>query len=139
MLQNNLVLFFDGACTKNPGGIASYGFKFSCKDTEVLIYSDFGEVCRGETASCNIAEWASITKAICYLKDQGWSGQLEIFGDSQLVIRQLNGEYKVRKDTLIPYYQECIKFLQGIEKWKVTWIPREQNEECDKLSKKQSF
>ena len=134
MISNNLVLFFDGACTKNPGGVASFGFKISCKDTGNLIYSQSGEVCRGTQASCNIAEWAALRNGIKYLKDQSWSGVIEIYGDSQLVINQLNGVFKVRKDTLIPYYTECMEILKGWN-WSAIWIAREQNKECDELSR----
>lgn len=134
MLPINLVLFFDGACTKNPGGIASFGYKISCKTTGNLIHSHCGEVCRGAQASSNIAEWAAVRNGLLYLKDQKWSGTLEIYGDSKLVINQLTGEYKVRKDTLIPYYNECKSLLESLQ-WSATWIPRELNEECDRLAK----
>jgi len=133
-MTKNVVLFFDGACTKNPGGIASFGYKISCKDTGTLIHVENGEVCRGMQASCNIAEWAAVTNGLRCLKEQSWIGNLEIYGDSQLVINQLNGIYKVRKDTLIPYYKECITMLDNWC-WSAKWIPREKNEDCDRLSK----
>ena len=134
MLPGKLKLYFDGSCEpKNPGGIAGYGWRLVGMDgTEVK--NDRGEVCRGMGATNNIAEWAAVTMGLRYLKEQKWHGDLEIYGDSQLVIRQLLGEYKVRKDTLIPYHKECIGMLEKWQ-WSATWIPREQNEECDKLSK----
>jgi ribonuclease HI len=98
------------------------------------VKTDRGEVCRGEGATNNIAEWAGVTNGLRYLKEQRWTGDLEIYGDSQLVIRQLLGEYKVRKETLQPYHRECMAILAKWQ-WTATWIPREQNEECDRLSK----
>lgn len=137
MLPDKLKLYFDGSCgPKNPGGIAGYGWRLlDLEGNEVS--ADSGEVCRGPEATNNIAEYASLTYGLRYLKQKEWRGELEILGDSQLVIRQLKGEYKVRKDTLIPYHTECMGLLKsfGDSSWKVTWIPREQNEECDKLSK----
>lgn len=135
MLPNKLKLYFDGSCLpKNPGGIAGYGWRLVSMDGNE-VETDHGEVCRGSGATNNIAEWAAVRNGLRYLKEKNWEGVLEIFGDSQLVIRQLLGEYKVRKDTLIPYHTECMELLKNIE-WKAFWIPREQNEECDLLSKK---
>ena len=110
MFSNNLVLFFDGACTKNPGGVATFGYKISCKETN-FIYTASGEVCRGSGASSVVAEWGALLNALEYLKGQGWSGNIEIFGDSELIIKQLSGEYRVQKDHLIPYYRKCKEIL----------------------------
>ena len=126
---------FDGGCTKNPGGIATYGYIIKDAETKEVIKKDSGEVCRGETASNNIAEWASILNALKHLKSIDYFGKLEIFGDSQLVIRQLLGEYKVRKETLLPYYKESMSILENLD-WSAAWIPREENSECDEISRK---
>ena len=134
MLPSKLKLYFDGSCEpKNPGGIAGYGWRLVDMDGNE-VETDRGEVCRGPGATNNIAEWAGVTNGLQYLKDQKWTGELEILGDSQLVIRQLTGEYKVRKDTLIPFFEKSKALLEKWQ-WSATWIPREQNEECDRLSK----
>jgi ribonuclease HI len=134
MLPKELKLYFDGSCEpKNPGGIAGYGWRL-CGMDDTEIKTDHSEVCRGPGATNNIAEWAGVTNALRYLKSQNWSGKLEIYGDSKLVICQLTGEYKVRKDTLIPYHVECMGMLKELD-WSAHWIPREQNEACDRLSK----
>lgn len=127
-------LYFDGACgPKNPGGIAGYCWRL-LDDEDKEIAMDRQEVCRGPEATNNIAEYAGVTNGLRYLKSINWTGKVDIYGDSQLVIRQLNGEYKVKKDTLIPYYKECMSLLENWE-WTANWIPREENTECDKLSK----
>lgn len=134
MLPNKLKLYFDGSCLpKNPGGIAGYGWRLVDMDNKQLA-SDHGEVCRGPTATNNIAEWAAVLNGLKYLKDQNWNGEIEILGDSQLVIFQLTGEYKVRKETLLPYHTESMSLLKNW-KWQANWVPREQNQECDNLSK----
>ncbi len=134
IIPKKISLYFDGACTKNPGGIASFGFIIYCKQTNQLIHQDSGEVCRNKQASCNIAEWAALRNGLRYLEENNWTGDLEIFGDSQLVIFQLNGKYKVKKDTLIPYWKECLGFLKKWQ-WSASWVPRDKNKECDALSK----
>lgn len=134
-LSHELKLFFDGSCLpKNPGGVAAYGWLLLDKDNQEVA-SDYQEVCRGPEATNNIAEWAGVTNGLRYLKKHNWSGKLEIFGDSQLVINQLNGTYKVKKETLVPYFRESIELLSMWD-WQASWIPREQNEHCDMLSKK---
>jgi len=119
---------------KNPGGIARYGWRIVTKDGDEL-QAENGEVCRGHGATNNIAEWAALTHGLRYLKQNKWIGSLEIYGDSQLVIKQLNGEYKVKKKELAVYHQECVDLLQKLN-WSANWIPREKNQECDNLSKK---
>lgn len=134
MLPDKLDLYFDGSCgPDNPGGIAGYAWRILGPDKKVVA-EDAGEVCRGPTATNNIGEWGAVQKGLEFLKGQGWKGELNIRGDSQLVIYQLLGKYKCRKDTLIPYYDSC-KILLGDMKWDAHWIPREQNDECDKMSK----
>lgn len=135
-LPNKLDLYFDGSCLpKNPGGIAGYGWRLVSEGSEVA--NDSGEVCRGEGATNNIAEWAALRNGLLFLKEKQWKGQLDIYGDSQLVIKQLNNEYRVKKETLLPYYNECHSLLKEIN-WTANWIPREKNNECDVLSKKTS-
>jgi ribonuclease HI len=134
-LPSKLRLYFDGSCEpKNPGGIAGYGWRIVDMDGNE-VKTDSAEVCRGQGATNNIAEWAGVTNGLRFLKSQGWSGQLEICGDSQLVIYQLTGRYKCRKDTLIPYHDECKNLLVAWD-WSATWIPREENADCDEMSKR---
>lgn len=134
-LPNKLKLYFDGSCMpKNPGGIAGFGWRL-LDETGKEIKSASGEVCRGENATNNIAEWAALTYGLQYLFDEKWDGDLKIYGDSQLVIYQLIGKYQVRKSTLVPYYKQCIEYLKNLN-WEANWVPREENEECDRLSKR---
>lgn len=134
-IPNKIKLFFDGSCVgKNPGGIAGFAWRI-LDENNIELFSDHGEVCRGPNATNNVGEWAAVTNGLLFLKKQNWKGSLSIFGDSQLVIRQLNGEYAVRKETLLPYYKQSINLLQNLQ-WTATWVPREQNKDCDKLSRK---
>lgn len=128
----NLTLYFDGSCTK-PGGTAGYGWRLLDNGKEVA--KDSGVVCEGPEATNNVGEWGAVRNALRYLKQKNWAGRLEIIGDSQLVIYQLTGRYKCRKETLIPYYEECKLYLDTIE-WSARWVPREENRECDELSKR---
>jgi ribonuclease HI len=67
-------------------------------------------------------------------------GRVTIHGDSNLVINQLNGKWRVRKGLYLSIAietKELLAYLRGLG-WQInfSWIPRERNEECDALSKK---
>ena len=132
-LPNSIKLYFDGSCTKNPGGIAGFSWRI-LDDCDVEIAQNNGEACRGPSATNNIGEWHAVLDGLKFLAENNFTGQVEILGDSQLVVCQLSGSYKVRKETLIPYHNESKKILETMN-WSAEWIPREQNEECDKRSK----
>lgn len=131
-LPEKLTLYFDGSCTKNPGGIAGFGWALFKEDnTEYL--AQFGEVCRGEEATNNVAEWSALLYGLRYLKDMQYRGCLKIYGDSQLVINQINGKYKVNQK-LQKFYIECKALLNELD-WNAKWIERDKNKRCDELSK----
>ena len=58
-------------------------------------------------------------------------------GDSQLVINQINGKYKVSAVKIIPLYQKVKSLLSKFKDIKIEWIPRDKNKEADKLSNKE--
>jgi hypothetical protein len=62
---------------------------------------------------------------------------IEIFGDTELVIKQLNGQYECRNDILRNYYEECKEILKSFQLVILQHIPRENNEEANRLA--QSF
>lgn len=132
-LQGRLTLYFDGACEpRNPGGIAAYGWRL-VDETGLQLASDYGEACRGPVATNNVAEWFALTAGLRYLAESGWQGELDIRGDSQLVINQLIGKYGCNSDKLLPYYNECRQLLSDMD-WQAHWIPRDENQEADSLS-----
>ena len=57
-----------------------------------------------------------------------------IRGDSQLVVRQLKGEYKVKSKRILPLYVRAMELLNELG-GKVEWVPREQNKIADELSR----
>jgi ribonuclease HI len=59
-----------------------------------------------------------------------------IRGDSQLVINQINGKYKVKAVKIIALYQKVKSLLSKFKDIKIEWIPRDKNKEVDKLSNK---
>jgi ribonuclease HI len=63
---------------------------------------------------------------------------VEIFRDSELVIKQLNGQYECRNDILRNYYEECKEILKSFQLVILQHIPREHNEEANRIAQSAS-
>ena len=137
--DNEYTAWFDGACGPvNPGGTATYGVMVKDQDGTILVW-EHGLVGKGSAMSNNVAEYAGVLHILKYLAPR-LPGRVTIHGDSNLVINQLNGEWRIRKGlyrSIAIETKELLASLHGLG-WQVSlyWIPREQNEECDALSKK---
>ena len=131
-----ITIYFDGACEynpangkRNPGGIATFGWLI--KQDDKTIAWGYGEIKRGEGATNNLAEYHALINALQAAKDLSIKPQA-IKGDSQLVVNQVNGEWAINK----PHLAQLASQAKKLTSVKLTWIPREQNEEADNLSKK---
>lgn len=130
-------VLFDGACEpNNPGGHLGYGAAIYDEDKKCL-----GKISGYKTEhpnnSNNVAEYLALLLALEFLiKNEYNKDNCEIYGDSQLVIKQLSGEWKATRGKLYyPYYEEAQLNLKQFNGIKFIWIPREKNEVADKLSK----
>jgi ribonuclease HI len=143
--SNEIQVYFDGLCQPyNPGGIACYAFVILAKkgheQKQQQQYSEYGLAAEpfSDNATNNVAEYTGIIKALEWLleKDNYDNQGIIARGDSQLVISQLNGKYKVRAVKIIPLYQKAKSLLSKFKDIKIEWIPRDNNKEADKLSNK---
>jgi ribonuclease HI len=82
----------------------------------------------------NQAEYEALLRGLQYLKEAK-AVSVEIYGDSELVIKQLNGQYECRSDILSSYYEECREILKSFQLVILQHIPREHNEEENRLAK----
>lgn len=122
-----ITIFTDGACFGNPGpmGIGVVIYKDNQKIHEQSQFIGNG--------TNNIAEYRAVISALEYIGSICLvSEKILIKSDSQLLVRQLNGEYKVRDKTLFQLYQKIKSFKLNIS---FVHIDRELNTEADKLSK----
>ena len=139
MPKQEYTAWFDGACGPiNPGGTASYGVMIKDQDGTILV-SEHGLVGEGITMSNNVAEYAGVLHILKYLSCRP-PGRVTIHGDSNLVMKQLTGKWRIKKGLYLSVAteaKEMLAYLHGLG-WQINlcWIPREQNEECDALSKK---
>lgn len=126
-----ITIYFDGLCQPvNPGGVATYGYVVY-QDNEV-IKKGYGVVGEGKEMTNNVAEYTALKKAMEWVTSQGIRDKITIKGDSQLVINQLKGKWKVKSQTsknFVPQIRELLKDKEV----ELVWIPREKNSEADKL------
>ena len=122
-----LTIYTDGACFGNPGpmGIGVVMYKGGKKVHEISEY-----IGRGTN---NIAEYTALIRALEVMAELGEKEAL-IRTDSELLAKQINGEYKVKNRKLKLLNARVDSLMTGM-KVKVQHVRREQNEEADELSK----
>lgn len=134
-------LHFDGACKVNPGGPAGWGWilrETTADCRQVKPVSDCGVICLPDVTN-NIAEWTGLSEGLQYAANNLARCDLEVYGDSRMVIEQVTCNWRVRKRHLLPYAERCWGLLDrlsdGAVVVKFEWVPREENGEADLLSK----
>jgi len=132
-MSRMITIYFDGLCyPKNPGGVAAYGY-LAYRDGQ-LIHRGFRAVGEGRGMTNNVAEYEGLLAAAQWIVDEEIDEKIVIKGDSELVIKQMNGQYRVNSATSKKYVPEIKKLLLGRDV-SLAWVPREENEEADKLSR----
>jgi len=130
--MDNCIIKFDGACEPvNPGGIAAWGY-IVCHNGAVIA-QDCGIVGDGPGMTNNVAEYTACIEAVKRAKALGYRN-IDIRGDSQLLVRQMIGEYEVKSERILPLYNQLCDLVSDLD---ITfkWIPREQNGDADALSR----
>jgi len=129
-------VYFDGLCQPvNPGGIACYAFVVK-KDGKT-IHSDFGVA--GEPfsndATNNVAEYTALIKALEWLVANNFSSsKVEVIGDSEFVVNQQNGKYKIRSKRIVPLYRKVLLLRDKFSDIHIKHVLREENKEADRLT-----
>jgi ribonuclease HI len=128
MTAKRLLIYTDGASLGNPGRAAIGVVVHDGQDRVVSRLSrSIGY------ATNNQAEYWAIIAALEETARLG-AGAVDIKSDSELVVEQLNGRYRVKKASLRPLYQKVVQLIGSLESFTITHIPREQNREADNLA-----
>ncbi len=123
-----VVIFTDGAAEPNPGPAAiGVVIRDEQGKTVTRISQAIGR------ASNNQAEYRALIAALEKANSLG-ACDVEIRSDSELLVRQINGQYRVKAIALKPLHQKVTELLRLLEKFTITHIPREENTEADKLA-----
>jgi ribonuclease HI len=117
----------DGGARGNPGP-AAYGYVLESEDGHVLD-------ARGDTigvATNNVAEYRALLAGLEKALELGVT-ELEVVSDSELLVKQMRGEYKVKNDALRALHGEASELAEGLEKVAYTAVRRAHNELADSL------
>jgi ribonuclease HI len=124
---SKLVVNVDGGARGNPGPAA----------IAAIVREPSGETIesRGETigrATNNVAEYRALLLGIELAAARGAS-EVELVGDSELIVRQVKGEYKVKDATMKELHAEVKRALAGFDGWSIRHVRREHNADADRL------
>ncbi len=123
-----LTIYTDGVARGNPG---EGGFGVVIKDADGSVIESVGGYI-GITTN-NIAEYTALLAALkTSLKYK--ASKVVVYSDSELMVRQLNGIYKVKNQGLLPLYKEAKDLTSRFLDFIIEHIPREKNKEADALA-----
>ena len=127
-LPKEVVVYSDGACRGNPGP-ASYGFVVKSVDGKTLFES--GAKLGNQTN--NFAEYKGLIEALRACAEAGCE-VVTVRADSQFMIRQMLGVYKVKAEGIIPLQREAAKLATSFKTVRYEHVPREENKDADRLA-----
>jgi ribonuclease HI len=121
------VVHVDGGSRGNPGPAAPAAV-VSTPEGEVV--DEAMEVLG--VATNNVAEYRGVLLGLRRARDRG-ATEVDLVNDSELVARQLNGDYKVKHPDMKPLHAEVMEELQDFDRWSIRNVPREENAAADAL------
>jgi phosphoribosylglycinamide formyltransferase-1 len=126
-LHEHVIIHTDGGSRGNPGPAAA-AFILTDTDKNIIEGKAFF---LGDTTN-NVAEYTGLLKALSAAKQAG-AKTIDVFSDSELVVRQINGRYRVKSEKLKDLYAKCAQLLAGFASWQVTHVAREKNKQVDAM------
>ena len=124
--DNKIRAYFDGACKGNPGP-GSYGYVITENGKENVT-----DTLNISHITNNVAEYYALILLLNYLVKNNIN-EVEIFGDSSLVINQVNGKWKVKAEHLKPLATQAKYLVSQISNCTISWISRDDNDIVNNL------
>ena len=121
-------VYSDGAARGNPGPA---GAGAVLTDAAGNVIARLGRYLGKQTN--NVAEYEGLLLGLKHARELGYR-EVEVRADSQLLIRQLKGEYAVRHPGLKPLHAEALRLLHGFDRYDLQHVPREENALADEMS-----
>jgi ribonuclease HI len=118
----------DGASRGNPGEAGMGAVIADARGRTIKELKHFLGM-----ATNNVAEYRAVILALQKALDLG-AGSVTLYLDSELVVRQLRGEYKVREAHLKPFHREALEILNRFSEYHIHHVPREENRRADQLA-----
>jgi len=126
-MSSRFLAGIDGGSRGNPG-LAAWG---------VVLLDEAGRPVEGYAgtigrATNNVAEYSALLEALALAASRG-ADDVSLLADSELVVKQLRGEYKVRHPDLVPLHAEARRRASAFPRFRIAHVPRERNKDADKL------
>jgi ribonuclease HI len=128
--RSELVIYCDGGARGNPGPAAIGAVVLDPSTDPPTRLATVSE--RIGVATNNVAEYQALVAALEAARKFP-ARRVRVRADSQLLVRQLEGRYRVKQQHLRPYYERARELLSEYEGVELTHVPREQNTEADAL------
>jgi ribonuclease HI len=101
------------------------------------VLDDLGKPVTGHAgafgrATNNVAEYRGLLEALA-LAERAGASDVKLYADSELVVKQMRGEYKVRHPDLIPLHAEAKRRASAFSRFSIEHVPRERNKDADRL------
>jgi ribonuclease HI len=126
--QGYLVIHIDGGARGNPGPA---GFGVVIEDELGRPVAELSEYLGRQTN--NFAEYSALLAALAYAIKHGFKA-LKVVSDSELLVKQINGEYKVNNHALKELHAQAMKLIDQFECFEIRHAMREENREADRLA-----
>jgi ribonuclease HI len=117
----------DGGARGNPGPAA---IGVVVRDADGAVLEAVGETIG--RATNNVAEYLALLRGVELAAAHG-ATELELVGDSELVVRQIEGRYKVKNAAMKDLHAQAVKALAGFDDWSIRHVKRGQNADADRL------
>lgn len=121
------VMYTDGGARGNPG-IAGIGILIEDKDGNII--KEIGQYIGEQTN--NVAEYKALSRGLEVALDLGIK-KITCYLDSELVVKQVKGEYKVKNDGMILMYNMVMPLIKKFDSFEILHVKRELNKKADKL------
>lgn len=121
------VFYSDGASKGNPGS-SGIGVRLECEGRVHEISAHIG------VTTNNVAEYSAFLRGLAAARDLG-AEDVSAYLDSELIVKQIKGQYKVKHKGLIPLYLKALKLIRLFRRFSITHVERELNTDADRLSK----
>ena len=128
--RSELVIYCDGGARGNPGPAAIGAVVLDPSTDPPSRLATVSE--RIGVATNNVAEYRALVAGLEAAREFP-ARRVRVRADSQLLVRQLEGRYRVKQEHLRPYYERARELLSEYEDVELTHVPREQNTEADAL------
>jgi ribonuclease HI len=123
-------VFIDGLAEPTNPGTGTYGFVVYKEGTKLK------EGCglAGRLVTNNFAEYEALIQGLLAVREYS-AGRVNVMSDSQLLVNQMAGRWKVKKGAYLEKYKEARKLAETFKSLGFVWIPREMNQEADELTR----